>query len=77
MFRQILRDDFRIVLVISPREWPEANEANISDIRSGLVTIRGKLHWPEAKPKANTAARGLITRPIRKSSRNDIFINQP
>ena len=24
---------------------------------------------------ANTAARGLITGPIRKSSRNDIFIN--
>ena len=40
----LLRDDFRIGLVISP-----------------MV--------------ANTAARGLITRPIRKSSLNDIFIN--
>ena len=28
-----------------------------------------------SSPQANTATLGLITRPIRKSSRNDIFIN--
>ena len=42
-------------------------------IYDALLLVRGQLYWPEAK--ANTAARGLITRPIRKSSQNDIFIN--
>jgi hypothetical protein len=39
------------------------------------LLVRGYLYWPEAKPNVNTATQGLITRPIQKSSRNDIFIN--
>jgi len=41
----------------------------------GLVIGPRLVYWPEATPKANTASRGPITRPIQKWSRNDIFIN--
>ena len=66
----LLRDDFRLGLVISPRAAvlafglasPQANTA-----------VRGLITRP-ISPKANTVTLGLITRPMRKSSRNDIYI---
>ena len=61
----LLRDDFRIGLVISLRV------AVSPDFRIGLVISPrvAVLAW------GDTATLRLITRPIRKSSRNDIFIN--
>ena len=39
-----------------------------------LLLVLGQLYWPSASPQANTATHELITRPIRKSSRNYIII---
>jgi hypothetical protein len=41
----------------------------VADLMSDTFFL-GQLYWPSASPQANTATHGLITRPIRKSSRN-------
>jgi len=38
------------------------------------LQVLGLLYWPSAAPQANTAGLGPITRPIRKTSRNNTIL---